>query len=233
MVTAAMLSARFPFITPSGVVTSCVSKGALAGQFVDGGYADSSGLLTLADLMPSLTAQVRAHNADALAHGGPGKTVTLVVPIVMYLGNSPRPIPAEPAASLIQEPSVPLDAKSAAGARLSVSDTLLQRIQDMLGTDQWLPCARGQDACDAARSAVGRAVHYQLIFVSPRTEPRISAPLGWVLSPASRTFLTSELANEAKESSQCWQHPEQIFCQPGVGRMADLLQLIRGDTGPR
>ena len=83
--------------------------------------------------MPSLTAQVRAHNADALAHGGPGKTVTLVVPIVMYLGNSPRPIPAEPAASLIQEPSVPLDAKSAAGARLSVSDTLLQRIQDMLG----------------------------------------------------------------------------------------------------
>jgi hypothetical protein len=233
MVTAAMLSARFPFITPSGVVTSCVSKGALAGQFVDGGYADSSGLLTLADLMPSLTAQVRAHNADALAHGGPGRTVTLVVPIVMYLGNSPRPIPAEPAASLIQEPSVPLDAKSAAGAQLSVSDTLLQRIQDMLGTDQWLPCAPGQDACDAARSAVGRAVHYQLIFVSPRTEPRISAPLGWVLSTASRTFLTSELANEAKESSQCWQHPEQIFCQPGVGRMADLLQLIRGGTGPR
>ena len=228
MVTAAMLSARFPFITPSGVVTSCVSKGALAGQFVDGGYADSSGLLTLADLMPSLIAQVRAHNADALAEGGPGKTVTLVAPIVMYLGNSPRPIPADPAASLIQEPSVPLDAKSAAGAQLSVSDTLLQRIQGMLGTGQWLPCAPGQDACDAAQSAVARTVHYQLIFVSPRTEPRISAPLGWVLSTVSRTFLDRELANEAKESSQCWQHPEQIFCQPGVGRLADLLQLIRG-----
>ena len=55
-VTAAMLSARFPFITPSGVVTSCENKGALAGQFVDGGYVDSSGLITLADLIPSLTA---------------------------------------------------------------------------------------------------------------------------------------------------------------------------------
>jgi hypothetical protein len=228
MVTAAMLSARFPFITPSGVVTSCVSKGALAGQFVDGGYADSSGLLTLADLMPSLIAQVRAHNADALADGGPGKTVTLVAPIVMYLGNSPRPVPVDPAASLIQEPYVPLDAKSAAGAQLAVSDTLLQRIQGMLGIGQWLQCGRVQDACDAAQSAVARAVHYQLIFVSPRTEPRISAPLGWVLSTASRTFLDRELANEAKESSQCWQHPEQIFCQPGVGRLADLLQLIRG-----
>jgi hypothetical protein len=226
MATAAMLSARFPYVTPSGVVTSCTKKGALAGQFVDGGYADSSGLLTLADMMPSLTAQIRAHNADALKKAGPGQPATLVVPIVMYLGNSPRPVPADSPASLIQEPYVPLDAKSAAGAQLSVSDTLLQRIQGMLGTDQWLQCGDDQDACSAAKSAVARVVHYQLIFVSPRTEPRISAPLGWVLSAASRSFLSDELNDEANPSNQCWQNSDQQFCEPGVGRMADLLQLI-------
>ena len=106
-VTAAMLSARFPYITTSGVVTSCDHKNVLAGQFVDGGYVDSSGLLTLADLIPSLTAEVRAHNAAAVAQAAPGKPVTLVVPIVMYLGSRPRPDPVEAAASRIQEPFCP------------------------------------------------------------------------------------------------------------------------------
>jgi hypothetical protein len=224
LVTAAMLSARFPFITPSGVVTSCTAKGALAGQFVDGGYADSSGLLTLADLIPSLTAKVRAHNAAVMAQAGPGQPVTLVVPIVMYLGNSPRPVPVDPSASLIQEPFVPLDGQSAAGAELAVSDTLLQRIQGMLGASQWLPCA----GCGAVESAVARIVHYQVIFVSPRTEPRISAPLGWVLSAASRAALNKALGNEEQPASRCWQDRQPVVCQPGVGRMADLLLLIQG-----
>ena len=128
-VTAAMLSARFPYITPSGVVTSCENKNAIAGQFVDGGYVDSSGLITLADLLPSLTAALRVHNAAALAQAAPGQPVTLVVPVVVYLGNSPRPVPVASSPSLIQEPFVPLDAKSAAATQLLVSDTLLQRIQ--------------------------------------------------------------------------------------------------------
>ena len=133
-VTAAMLSARFPYITPSGVVTTCDNKNAIAGQFVDGGYVDSSGLITLADLLPSLTGALGVHNAAAVAQARPGQPVTLVVPVVVYLGNSPRPVPVDsPTASLIQEPFVPLDAKSAAGNQLSVSDTLLQRILGMLG----------------------------------------------------------------------------------------------------
>jgi hypothetical protein len=224
LVTAAMLSARFPFVTPSGVVTSCTAKGALAGQFVDGGYVDSSGLLTLADLIPSLTAKVRAHNAAAMAQAGPGQPVTLVVPIVMYLGNSPRPVPVDPSASLIQEPFVPLDGQSAAGGELTVSDTLLQRIQGMLGTSQWLSCAE----CGGVESAVAQVVHYQMIFVSPRKEPRISAPLGWVLSAASRTALNQALSNEEQPANRCWQQEQPVVCQPGVGRMADLLLLIRG-----
>jgi hypothetical protein len=227
-VTAAMLSARFPYITPSGVVTTCDNKNAIAGQFVDGGYVDSSGLITLADLLPSLTGALRAHNAAALAQARPGQPVTLVVPVVVYLGNSPRPVPVDsPTASLVQEPFVPLDAKSAAGNQLSVSDTLLQRIQGMLGDSQWLPCVPGLTGCAAATSAAEQAIPDQAIFVSPRTEPQIPAPLGWVLSAASRNSLDKALHEEEDPRNRCLQPVQPTVCQPGVGRMADLLLLIK------
>ncbi len=227
-VTAAMLSARFPFITPSGVVTSCQNKNSIAGQFVDGGYVDSSGLITLADLLPSLTGALRAHNAAALAQARPGQPVTLVAPVVVYLGNSPRPIPVDSTtASLIQEPFVPFDAKSAAGTQLAVSDTLLQRISGMLDIGQWLPCDPGPVGCAAAASAAGKTIPDQVFFVSPRTEPGIAAPLGWVLSAASRQALDNQLRKEVLFASRCLQPVQPQVCQPGVGRMADLLPLIQ------
>ena len=230
-VTAAMLSARFPYITPSGVVTSCQDTNAIAGQFVDGGYVDSGGLMTVADLLPSLTAVLRVHNAAALAQAPPGQPVTLVVPVVVYLGNSPRPDPAAfTSPSPIQEPFVPLDAKSAAANQLLVSDTLLQRIQGMLGASQWLPCVPGLTGCAAATSAAENTIPDQIIFVSPRTEPAISAPLGWVLSTASRNTLNRQLGEAEDPSLRCV-HPAGSLpkaCLPGVGRLADLFQLVQG-----
>ena len=249
--TAAMLSARFPYITPSGVVRSCGGKGAPAGQFVDGGYVDSSGLITVADLIPGLTGALRLYNAAALAQAlraPPGQPVTLVVPVVMYLGNSPRPVPVNPTASLIQELYVPIDASSAATTQLSTSDTLLQRVLGMLRDGmrkdevqgkkmpeyrQWLECTPDLAGCSDAIAAAEKTVPYQVIFVSPRKEPRISAPLGWVLSKASRDALDEALSKEEAAVSRCLNTPQPDVCQPGVGRMADLLQLIRGDTGPR
>lgn len=222
-----MLSARFPFVTPSGVVTSCGNNDVLAGQFVDGGYADSSGLMTLADLIPSLTVAIRVHNAAAVTKAGPRQPATLVVPVVMYLGNSPRPLPVDTSVPLIQELFVPPDAQSAAASQLGLSDTLLQRIQGMLVKDQWLPCAPARADCAAAASAAAKAVPYQVIFVSPRIEPGISAPLGWTLSAASRNVLSSDLRQEEHPVSQCTNKPQPPVGQSGVGRMADLFYLIQ------
>jgi hypothetical protein len=228
-VTAAMLSARFPYITPSAVVTSCENKKAIAGQFVDGGYVDSSGLITLTDLLPSLTAALRARNAAAMAQAQPGQPVTLVMPVVVYLGNSPRPDPAAfMGPSLIQEPFVPLDAQSAAAAQLLVSDTLLQRIQHLLGTGQWLQCVPGLAGCAAATSAAGNTIPDQVIFVSPRTEPTVAAPLGWVLSAATRNTLDAALREAEDPHERCAQPAPPKACLPGVGRLADLLPLIQG-----
>lgn len=227
-VTAAMLSARFPYITPSGVITSCKDKNVIAGQFVDGGYVDSSGLITLADLLPGLTAALRVHNAAAMTQAASGQPVILVVPVVVYLGNSPRPDPvAFNSPSLIQEPSVPLDASSAAATQLLVSDTLLQRIRSMLGTGQWLPCLPGLARCAAATSAAEKTIPDQVIFVSPRTEPAVSTPLGWVLSAATRNTLSAALREAEDPRLRCAQSAPPTACLPGVGRMADLLSKIR------
>ena len=227
-VTAAMLSARFPYITPSGVVNGCHDQqGKPVGQFVDGGYADSSGLITLADLMPTLTDTIRAHNAATLRQARPGQPVTLVVPITVYLGNSPRPVPVAHAPVLTQEPLVPLHTKSAAATQLLISDTLLQRIMGTLGNGQWLQCVPGLTGCAIAASAAEKTIPDQIIFVSPRTEPQISTPLGWILSADSKNALDTALREEEQPASRCLQTKPPAPCQPGVGRMADLLQLIR------
>lgn len=74
MATAAMLSARFPYVTPSGVVGPC--RGARQTQLVDGGYVENSGLGTLLDVAPGLIGAAVAASGDVP-----------VVPIVVWLDN--------------------------------------------------------------------------------------------------------------------------------------------------
>ncbi len=90
--TAAMLSARFTYITPSGTMNGCgQASGTFSDQLVDGGYGDASGLSTLINLAPTLMARVREFNSSAIASAVPGQPVTLVVPVTVYLGNSVQP----------------------------------------------------------------------------------------------------------------------------------------------
>ena len=122
---------------------------------------------------------------------------------------------------------MPLDASSAAATQLLVSDTLLQRIRSMLGTGQWLPCLPGLARCAAATSAAEKTIPDQVIFVSPRTEPAVSTPLGWVLSAATRNTLSAALREAEDPRLRCAQSAPPTACLPGVGRMADLLSKIR------
>ena len=93
--TAALLSARFPYVTPSGVVNGC---GRLAAtqveQYVDGSYADSTGLATLASLAPQLMTAIRQHNEYAMASARSRQPVIRVVPGKVYSRpRSPSPSP--------------------------------------------------------------------------------------------------------------------------------------------
>ena len=243
-VTAAMLSARFPYVTPSGAVTGCDSSGnptsSPVGQFVDGGYVDSSGLFTLADLIPAITSQLRAANARALAQAqGSGQPATIFMPLVMYLGNSARPAVAPvPVPPLAQEGDLPLSANSTASGNLGTSDTLFQRIGSMIGAGEWLACSPASNpadqaaasACSSARQQADRAIPDQLFMVAPSVAPQIAAPLGWVLSPASQQSLDNALDREA--SYQCTvaggnKPGDQCALEPGIGRLGDILALAK------
>ena len=75
------------------------------------------------------------------------------------------------------------------------------------------------------------AVPQQLILVVPREFPSVAAPLGWVLSRASRSTLSSGVTVEA--GSTCADPAQnQTYCPAGVGRLGDLLRLVddRGGT---
>ena len=231
--TAVMLSARFPFVTPSGVVNGCgANAGSQAEQYVDGGYADSSGLATLAGLAPQLTAAVRQHNEAAVASTPAGQPVTLVVPVTVYLGNSPQPEPVAGLASTSPpQPLVPvLSGASGAHGQLSNSTALLQQLSVATSRSQWLACPPGQATCLADQAAVAAAVPQQLILVVPREYPSVAPPLGWVLSPASRSTLSSGVAVEA--GSTCPDPTRNhTYCPAGIGRLGDLLQLVDGRSG--
>jgi hypothetical protein len=85
--TAAMLAARFPYVTPSGHVGECArANGDIAplDQLVDGGYLENTGLGTINDLSDIWLPQVRKWNTDELQKSQP----KLIVPLVAYLDNA-------------------------------------------------------------------------------------------------------------------------------------------------
>jgi hypothetical protein len=228
--TAAMLSARFAFITPSGAVNGCGRQaGTQVEQYVDGGYADSTGLATLAGLAPQLTSAIRQHNARAVASTPAGRPVTLVVPVTVYLGNSPQPEPiAGTLATSPPQPLVPLlSAAASARSQLTGSTALLQELSAATSRSQWLSCAPGQNTCAQDQAAAASAVPQRLILVVPREFPSVAPPLGWILSQASRFTLSRGVTVEA--GSTCPDPTRnQTYCPAGVGRLGDLLRLIDG-----
>lgn len=225
MVTAAMLSARFPYVTPSGVVGPCADLSTQ--QLVDGGYAEGTGLGTLIDLAPSWLAQVRAANAPAVtALGQPPMEhpPVLVTPIIVLLQNSFGSDITPSTSKLTTEVQVPLRGRQAAAAQNDIG-TLLQRATQL--TNPAGLCEPADAAlCAMATEAIQKATPLPVVVVAPDTRPVITAPLGWALSRASRHTLDEALGQQASEA--CWPvRPPIAACSAGYGRLADLLAAIR------
>ncbi|HUJ04706.1 MAG TPA: hypothetical protein VLX31_01210 [Streptosporangiaceae bacterium] len=232
--TAAMLSARYAFITPSATVEWCPPRsGRLADQIVDGGYGEGTGLSTLIDLAPAVMAQVRQFNARALRGAGRGAPVTLVVPVTVYLQNSVQSEPVtRPAARTPEIRAVTAGQSAGPATELTGTTALLQAMLVATGQAQWLDCTGAVPFCAAAARAAAARVPDPAIIVAPRESPGVATPLGWLLSPASRADLDQALAADdaglpcgryLDARSYRAAHP---FCLPSVGGLADLRALI-------
>jgi len=200
--TAALLTARFPYVTPSAVLGPCPEVAVQDGkatpywprtQLVDGGYIENSGLATITDLSDDWLSLVRNHNAEALAAGS---TEPLVVPIVVFLTNGDRRV-VQPAidSSPTSELTVPLVTFLRGKSSLGGNDALLERARASVELAAFCPATEG--ACIDLQN------HFpsRVVVVDRVTQPEIGAPLGWVMSAASITSMDSAMITGQLETT--------------------------------
>lgn len=201
--TAAMLSARFPIVTPAGRLpgNGCDPHA----QLIDGGYAEGTGIGTIADVSTRIAAAVRAENSTSAVP---------LVPIVVYLRNSSGFDLFESLNGITAEPLVPLVGYGTKAQQLT--DTAwLQRASLALAD----VCDGAYESrCETAITGVEKILPSRLVVVSPQTRPAVVPPLGWALSEYSRTSLDDALTAEAK----CGREP---LSDDSPARLCNLLKL--------
>ncbi len=223
--TAALLTARFPYVTPGGVVGGCDVDESQNGfwprtQLIDGGYIENTGLATVTDLSAQWLAQVRGHNEDVVA----GRSnEPLIIPFVVFLTNEQATAGrlTEPPA-LQSELLLPAVGYLRGSATLTRTDALLQRVSTTVRTRSICPPSqKDQVDCDAILAAFPRRV----IVVDRTAQPEVTAPLGWVLSKASMTGL--DRAMEHQVQTTCTDGATDPSCLRGYGTLGDLLGYLR------
>ncbi len=215
--TAAMLAARFPYVTPSGVVGPC--GGAPQVQLIDGGYAEGSGVGSLVDLSAPLLTRVREFNeAD---------TGQIIVPVLVYLDNGRGSDLVQPPPEAVAEVLVPPVGLMMGGSSQKSTTAWLQRGAAMIAPD-----SVGIPAEASVRSAI-RPFGSGVFVVNQRSKPAIEAPLGWVLSDASRADMEASLADDSAsacedESGQDAVETDKEAEIVGYGRLGDLIEAMTG-----
>lgn len=211
---ASLLSARFPYVSPLGVLTRCELPGGAGGGtgndgkgptprehlFVgDGGYLENTGLHSLLALWNDLEPYVRT--------GDPR-----VRPVVVLVENHYRSAASLRSRDRLGELTAPPQADRAT----LVGSAALEQVVAAEFKDRWF-------------------------VVAPHTRPSLAAPLGWSLSQAARTALDCELpvelsgadpgtATETGAATEAYAPPDVELCTEGrrptdeeVGELVGLM----------
>lgn len=187
--TAALLASRFPFVTPSGLTPpSCPGTVPTtpdqSDQLIDGGYAENSGIGTLVELSAQAMPAIREFNRRQVTRDD-DHPITLVVPVVVSIENTPQRTSDEPTVKpAIAEPVVPVAAGLRRGGTLVGPAALLEAMT--LDTADWLPSGSNPADTAAAYAAAADALPRRSIVIAPEAVPGVAAPLGWVMSDASQ-----------------------------------------------
>ncbi|GAA1138955.1 hypothetical protein GCM10009583_05790 [Ornithinicoccus hortensis] len=221
--TASMLTARFPYVTPSGVIGPCGEWPVQ--QLVDGGYTENTGLGTLVDLAPQWLVLVQEHNRAALA--GSEDAIELVVPLVVYLDNGTGSDLAAPRNNLTNELLVPPVANSRAAKSQSDTGALLQRVAALTGP--WRLGLGATIGPDVPHPEIVEAIEqwrpHSVVVVNQTTFPSVTAPLGWVLSQDSMDTLDEAMQRQVE--SRCDPATTRdVLCARGFGTLGDALAVL-------
>ena len=204
--TAALLSARFPYISPTGGLSSCADPRRRTFD-IDGGLIDSSGLTSITELWAHLAGDVQAINDD------PSEPICIQPRLLMidngYLPAAPAAAPSQP-----QELLAPIQGESRATGQRSAEDEQAAA----LAFDHAFGAASCQGVASLPGTPASRVAH-----LVPTNRPGTQAPLGWTLSQFSRDDLADQLNSPANRCEiqlvRSWFRPDPSagtgFCVTG------------------
>ncbi|WP_328485035.1 hypothetical protein [Streptomyces zaomyceticus] len=219
MSTAAHLSARFTYVSPSGTMYRCVStKGGPATvssiSSIDGGYLEGSGMAALLEFWSAVEPFVAAKNLEVAEHNGkaanPAERLPYVVPLVVLLDNHYSTKAPDPEIKPLDELDAPVTGYR---ARTTAARTETLQQEALVRFTGPLPGTTLQVA-SATRS----------FLVTPRREPQISAPLGWVLSDMSINSMDSQLDTLAESPDPSLKPQVDSLA---AGQLSELIQLLK------
>lgn len=167
--TAALLSARFPYVTPYGRLSPCPPMGPPTTYDVDGGYLDNTGATPLLQVWSKLEPLVRAYNQRP---GAP-----CIVPLFIQIDNHyVAPAGPDEGARPSQLEAPPLAVKTSRdGEEANARQAAALQFGRIVGTTD--------DGTDASGYA----------HIYPQSHPGSQAPLGWTLSAGSMDDLERQL----------------------------------------
>ena len=168
--TAVLLSARFPFVTPSGRL-ACGDGPAV--HVVDGGYFENSGAASVVELYDALEPAIAEDNA-----AGPACVVPVLIEIDNHYLETERDAGGRPKELLAPQQTY--------GAARSAREANAREAAALAFSGS-LP---GDRLARLGETDVDRVAH-----IHPRSHPGMEAPLGWTLSEAARRDLGGQLAS--------------------------------------
>jgi hypothetical protein len=216
--TAALLSARFPYISPTGALNSCGDPQRRTYD-IDGGLVEASGLSAITEMWAHIAGRVQAINDN------PDGTVCIQPRLLMidnsYLQASPGTAPAQP-----QELLAPIEGRS--------------RVNSLRSAQAEQAAALAFDRVFGGTTCAGLADATQplsrVAHVVPTARPGPQAPLGWSLSRFARDDLEEQLNSPTNrceiELVRSWFRanptPDTGFCLTGFAVRSPDLPV----TGP-
>jgi hypothetical protein len=178
--TAALLSARFPYVSSAGRLAACHPEGSTK-FIIDGGVVDDSGDEAALAVWKAIEPMINEHNATSQQ--------SCVIPYFLQVNNGylPGGAPAADPSAPNQLLAPPIALKHSTGLEARAS-----RAQSMAADLFTQPFSlTGIQGSVTASAPTGPSSRYAMIV--PHGHPGLEASLGWTLSTASKADLMEQL----------------------------------------